>query len=183
MSGGVVGARAGSLTFMLGALSKHGGLIKFRIRPLLEKMGGKVLHLGGQGAGLSAKLANNYLLAVSNVATAEAMSLGQRWGLDATKLAELINGSSGQCWSSSTNNPVPGVSEGAPAENDYQGGFSIELMKKDLGLALEEGKRVAAKTELGEKSMQTYEEVAAAEPGKDFSIVYKWLNGGKASAA
>ena len=179
MSGGVVGARAGSLTFMLGALSKHGGLIKYRIRPLLEKMGAKVLHLGGQGAGLSAKLANNYLLAVSNIATAEAMNLGLRLGLQPETLAQLINGSSGRCWSSEVNNPVAGISPGAPAERDYDGGFSVGLMKKDLGLALEEGERVSAKTELGDRSMLMYDKVAETEPGKDFSVVYKWLEEGR----
>ena len=171
-----MGARAGSLTFMLGAPNKHNGLIESRIKPLLEKMGAKVQHLDGQGAGLSAKLANNYLLAVSNIATAEAMNLGLRLGLDAKALADLINGSSGHCWSSEVNNPVPGVSAGAPAERNYEGGFGVELMRKDLRLALEEGQRVQAKTELGERSMKVYDNVVDAEPGKDFSVVYKWLN-------
>lgn len=181
MSGGVVGARAGSLTFMVGAHSRHGGLIKYRVRPLLEMMGSKVLHLGGQGAGLSAKLANNYLLAISNIATAEAMNLGQRWGLDPKTLAELINGSSGHCWSSEVNNPVPGISPGAPAENDYQGGFGVELMKKDLGLAMEEAERKGVNTELGGLANQVYEKVMVAQPGKDFSVVYKWLGEQQAS--
>ncbi|KAG8527615.1 uncharacterized protein KY384_007768 [Bacidia gigantensis] len=176
MSGGVVGAQAGTLTFMLGAHSKHGGLIKFRIRPLLERMGTKVLHLGGQGAGLAGKLTNNYLLAVSNIATAEAMNLGQRCGLDPKTLAELINGASGRCWSSEINNPVAGISPGAPAEKGYDGGFAIELMKKDLGLAIEESNRVKARTQLGTPSMGVYDQVAAMEPGKDFSVVYKWLD-------
>ncbi|KAL9101979.1 MAG: hypothetical protein Q9163_002808 [Psora crenata] len=183
MSGGVVGAQAGTLTFMLGAHTKHGGLIKYRVRPLLEMMGTRVLHLGGQGAGLSAKLANNYLLAISNIATAEAMNLGQRCGLDPHILSELINGSSGRCWSSEVNNPVPGVSPGAPAEKDYEGGFAVELMKKDLALALEEASRVGARTELGERAGQVYEAVVAAEPGKDFSVMYKWLDGPIASSS
>ena len=177
MSGGVVGARAGTLTFMVGAHSKQGNLLKYRIRPLLEKMGKRVLHVGGQGAGLSAKLANNYLLAVSNIATAEAMNLGQRWGVDAKVLSELINGSSGRCWSSEVNNPVPGISAGAPADDGYEGGFGVELMMKDLGLALEEARSTGSKLELGDRSMEVYEEVARAEPGKDFSVVYRWLEG------
>ena len=172
-----MGATAGTLTFMLGAHSKHGGLIKFRIRPLLEKMGAKVMHLGGQGAGLAGKLANNYLLAVSNIATAEAMNLGQRSGIDPAKLAELINGASGKCWSSEINNPVAGVSPGAPAENDFEGGFAIELMKKDLGLAIEEARRVGLRTDLGTPSIGVYDLVAEKEPGKDFSVVYRWLSG------
>lgn len=172
-----MGARAGTLTFMVGAHSKQDALIKDRVRPILEKLGSRVLHVGGQGAGLSAKLANNYLLAISNIATAEAMNLGQRWGVDAKVLAELINGSSGRCWSSEVNNPVPGVSPGAPAEQGYEGGFGVELMKKDLGLALEEARRTGSMIELGDRSMEVYEHVGRAEPGKDFSVVYRWLEG------
>lgn len=176
MSGGVVGARAGTLTFMLGASSRSGGLVK-RVTPILQLMGAKVIHMGEQGTGLSGKLANNYLLAVSNIATAEAMNLGLRWGLDAQTLSELINGSSGRCWSSEINNPVAGVSPGAPAEKDYEGGFGIELMKKDLRLAMEEARRVGAKVEMGERAGDVYEDVEMAEKGKDFSVVYRWLGG------
>lgn len=176
MSGGVVGAQDATLTFMLGASSRTGGLVK-RVTPILSLMGSKVLHLGEQGAGLSGKLANNYLLAVSNIATAEAMNLGLRWGLNPRILGELINGSSGRCWSSEVNNPVPGISPGAPAEKGYEGGFGVELMKKDLRLAMEEAMRVGAKVEMGERAGDVYEDVEASEKGKDFSVVYKWLGG------
>ena len=176
MSGGVVGARAATLTFMLGASSRSGGLVK-RVTPILELMGRRVIHLGEQGTGLSGKLANNYLLAISNIATAEAMNLGVRLGLDPHRLGELINGSSGRCWSSEVNNPVPGVSPGSPAEKDYEGGFGVELMKKDLRLAMEEAQRSGAKIELGAKAGDVYAEVEAAEKGKDFSVVYRWLGG------
>ena len=176
MSGGVVGARAATLTFMLGASSRSGGLVK-RVTPILELMGKRVLHLGEQGTGLSGKLANNYLLAISNIATAEAMNLGVRLGLDPQRLGELINGSSGRCWSSEVNNPVPGISPGAPAEKDYEGGFGVELMRKDLRLAMEEAQRLEAKIELGAKAGEVYAEVETAEKGKDFSVVYRWLGG------
>ena len=176
MSGGVVGAKNGTLTFMLGASSRSGQLVE-RVKPVLELMGKKTVHLGEQGAGLSAKLANNYLLAISNIATAEAMNLGIKWGIDPKTLAELINTSSGKCWSSDVNNPVPGVSPGAPAENDYDGGFSVELMKKDLKLAMDAAEKVGALTELGQKSLEVYEHVEAQESGKDFSVVYRWLGG------
>lgn len=179
MSGGVVGAQDGSLTFMLGASTKSGDLVT-RVKPVLAMMGAKVLHLGGQGAGLSGKLANNYLLAVSNIATAEAMNLGLRFGLDSVKLGELINGSSGRCWSSEVNNPVPGVSPGSPADHDYEGGFGVELMRKDLKLAMEEARRVGAKVEMGERAGDVYDDVEMTEPGRDFSVVYRWL-GGKAA--
>ena len=174
MSGGVVGARASTLTFMVGASSRSGQLVE-RVRPILQLMGSRILHLGEQGMGLSGKLANNYLLAISNIATAEAMNLGLKWGLDPTKLGELINSSSGQCWSSSVNNPVKGVSPDAPAESDYKGGFGVELMKKDLKLAMNAADAVGAKVELGQKAVDVYQAVEAAEAGKDFSVVYKWL--------
>ena len=178
MSGGVIGAQNGTLTFMLGASSRSGQLVD-RVKPILALMGARTVHLGEQGAGLSAKLANNYLLAISNIATAEAMNLGIKWGLDAKALAELINTSSGHCWSSEVNNPVPGISSGAPAERSYEGGFSVELMKKDLKLAMAAASKVGALSELGQKAIDVYAHVEARERGKDFSVVYRWL-GGKA---
>ena len=176
MSGGVVGARAATLTFMLGASTRSGHLVD-RVRPILMHMGSRVLHLGGQGAGLSGKLANNYLLAISNIAVAEAMNMGIRWGLDGQKLGELINTSSGRCWASEVNNPVKGVSEGAPAENDFEGGFGVELMRKDLRLAMGAAQEVGAKMELANSAKEVYEWVDKLEAGKDFSVVYKWLGG------
>lgn len=176
MSGGVVGARASTLTFMLGASSRSGQLVE-RVKPILHLMGKRVVHLGEQGNGLSGKLANNYLLAISNLATAEAMNLGIKLGLDPLKLGELINSSSGRCWSFEVNNPVPGVSPGAPAENDYEGGFSVGLMKKDLGLAITAAGEVGARLELGKWAKGVYEDVEEVEAGKDFSVVYRWLKG------
>ncbi len=174
MSGGVVGAQAGTLTFMLGASSRTGQLVE-RVRPILELMGSRVLHMGEQGMGLSGKLANNYLLAVSNIATAEAMNLGVRWGLDPARLGELINGSSGRCWASQVNNPVAGVSPGAPAERGFEGGFAVGLMRKDLRLAVEAARKVNARLELADRASEVYDAVEAQDAGKDFSVVYKWL--------
>lgn len=174
MSGGVVGATAGTLTFMVGcapdALSK--------VEPILLNMGKKVLHCGSQGAGLSGKLANNYLLAINNIATAEAMNLGIRWGLDPKVLANLINVSTGKCWPSEVNNPVEGVIPGSPASRGYTGGFGISLMKKDLGLAIKAANEAGAKLELGERANEVYDTVSKDEDckGKDFSVVYKYLN-------
>ena len=159
---------------MLGASSRSGQLVE-RVKPILALLGSRTLHLGEQGAGLSAKLANNYLLAISNIGVAEAMNLGLKLGLDPTKLGELINSSSGRCWSSEVNNPVPGISPGAPAEKDFEGGFGVGLMKKDLGLAMKAAETVGAHLELGEKASRIYEEVESAEGVKDFSVVYKWL--------
>jgi 3-hydroxyisobutyrate/3-hydroxypropionate dehydrogenase len=175
MSGGVVGAAAATLTFMLGA---EAALVP-RLEAVLLRMGRRVLHCGAQGAGLSAKLANNYLLALNNIATAEAMNLGMRWGLEPRVLAGVINVSTGRCWPSEVNNPVSGVVEGAPAERDYAGGFGIALMKKDLSLAMVAAREAGARLELAEAARAVYE---AAEKddrcrGRDFSVVYRHIGG------
>ncbi len=175
MSGGVVGAQAGALTFMLGAPDDLVG----RIEPILLRMGKRVLHCGPHGTGLSAKLANNYLLAINNIATAEAMNLGIRWGLDPKTLAGVINVSTGKCWPSEVNNPVPGVVETAPASRDYVGGFGISLMRKDLNLAIVAAKEADAKLELADKAREVYETAESQKicQGKDFSVVYRYLGG------
>jgi len=175
MSGGVVGATAGTLTFMLGCPPDP--TLLERVTPILHHMGARVFHLGGQGAGLAGKLANNYLLAISNIATCEAMNLGVQLGLEPGKLGELINSSSGRCWSSEVNNPVPGVTKGAPAERGYEGGFGVGLMRKDLRLAMEAAEGGGVRLELGGKAAEVYEEVEGQEGVKDFSVVYKWLGG------
>ncbi|APA12892.1 hypothetical protein sscle_10g076620 [Sclerotinia sclerotiorum 1980 UF-70] len=175
MSGGVVGATAGTLTFMLGAPDD----LVDRVSPILTMMGKRVLHCGAQGAGLSGKLTNNYLLAINNIATAEAMNLGITLGLDPQVLGNLINSSTGKCWPSELNNPVKGVVAGAPVEKDYSGGFGISLMRKDLGLALKAAEEVQAKLELGNRAQEVYETVEQQEncKGKDFSVVYRYISG------
>lgn len=179
MSGGVVGAQAGSLTFMVGAEAE----LMPRLEPLLLCMGRRVLRCGSQGAGLSAKLANNYLLAVSNIATAEAMNLGIRWGLDPSTLARVINLSTGRCWPSEANNPVKGVVDSAPAARDYRGGFGIALMKKDMRLAIMAARQVGARMQLADAAFATYDEADKLEScqGRDFSVVYRYLAGHEAA--
>ncbi|KAI1190122.1 NAD binding domain of 6-phosphogluconate dehydrogenase-domain-containing protein [Nemania serpens] len=175
MSGGVVGATAGTLTFMLGSPEE----LVPRIEPILLRMGKRVLHCGIQGTGLSAKLANNYLLAINNIATAEAMNLGIRWGLEPKTLANIINVSTGRCWPSEVNNPVKGVVDTAPAGRDYAGGFGISLMKKDLKLAIVAAEEANAKLELGARAREVYEEAEKVPScqGKDFSVIYRFLGG------
>ncbi|KAI9895000.1 MAG: hypothetical protein M1814_000222 [Vezdaea aestivalis] len=174
MSGGVVGAEAATLTFMLGA-PDH---LVDRVTQILQRLGSRTVHCGEQGLGLSAKLANNYLLAISNIATAEAMNLGVKMGLDPNVLAGLINASSGRCWSSEINNPVPGVVADSPASKGYIGGFGVGLMKKDLGLAVDAAKEAEAVLKLDGVAQEIYEELEAGEgfKGKDFSVVYKQLS-------
>ncbi|CAI4210916.1 unnamed protein product [Parascedosporium putredinis] len=151
MSGGVVGATAGTLTFMLGADDN----LVARLEPILLRMGRRVLHCGAQGTGLSAKLANNYLLAINNIATAEAMNLGMRWGLDPKTLANVINVSTGKCWPSEINNP------------------------KDLKLAILAAEEAGARLELGGRAKEVYEATEKDEKcaGRDFSVVYRYIGG------
>ncbi|KAL9109513.1 MAG: hypothetical protein Q9227_005848 [Pyrenula ochraceoflavens] len=171
MSGGVVGARAASLTFMVGAAAH----IFERVEAILLRMGKKVWHLGDQGAGLSGKLANNYALAINNIGAAEAMNLGIKWGLEPKALANLINSSTGRSWPSQINSPVPGVVDSAPSSNNYEGGFGVSLMKKDLRLAMTAAKEAGARLELAEKADEVYDATTRQFPGKDFSVVYKYI--------
>ncbi|RPB05980.1 hypothetical protein L873DRAFT_1824735 [Choiromyces venosus 120613-1] len=169
VSGGTVGAAAGTLTFMVGSESA----LLSRITPLLSLMGGRVIHCGPPGAGLAGKLSNNYLLSISNIATAEAMNLGIKLGLDRKVLKNLINVSSGRCWSSEINNPVD------TAERGFKGGFGISLMKKDLKLAIQAAEETGAKLAMAEKAREVYEAVEGVDDckGRDFSVVYRWLGG------
>lgn len=176
MSGGVVGATAGTLTFMLGA---DAAATVARVEPVLLRMGRRVLPCGVQGAGLAAKLANNYLLALSNIATAEAMNLGMRWGLDPRALAAVINASTGRCWPSEVNNPVAGVVDAAPAARDYGGGFGISLMKKDLRLAMVAAREAGADMAMADAAFAVYDAAEKRDDckGRDFSVVYRYLGG------
>jgi len=175
MSGGVVGAAAGKLTFMIGAEED----IVSRVSEILMLMGKRVAHLGPPTSGLKGKLANNYLLALNNIATCEAMNMGIKWGLDPAKLADMINTATGKCWPSEVNNPAPGVVEGAPAGRDYEGGFGTALMLKDLKLALKAAEEADVSPFLGDKARELYAAVDADAncKGKDFSVVYRYLGG------
>ncbi|KAJ5559133.1 hypothetical protein N7535_009003 [Penicillium sp. DV-2018c] len=174
VSGGVVGAKAGTLSFMFGASAQSDELLE-RIRSVLALMGKKFWHLGEPGAGVSGKLANNYILALNNIATAEAMNLGVRWGLEPKALADMINSSTGRCWPSEVNNPVPGVVETSPASRGYEGGFGVSLMHKDLRLALAAAEQSDTPLVLGAQAREVYKAVEDEHRGKDFSVVYKWL--------
>jgi 3-hydroxyisobutyrate dehydrogenase len=172
VSGGTTGAQKGTLTFMVGAQPND-----FKaVEPILGQMGKNIIHVGPNGSGLSAKICNNLLLAISMIGTAEAMSLGVKLGLDTNVLAKLINSSSGQCWSSQTYNPCPGVVANVPSSNDYNGGFASEMMTKDLLLALDAAKEINASTPLTEKATELYREICSKGLNKkDFSVVYKYL--------
>lgn len=172
MSGGVRAATLGTLTFMLGSPEQ----LVPSVLQTLQYMGSRVLHCGSNGAGLAAKLANNYVLALQNIAVAEAMNLGLRLGVDAKILTNVMNASTGRCWSSEVNNPVPGVVESAPAAVDYDGGFAVELMNKDLGQIESSREAVAASMPCLATAREVYELLEMQGLGrKDFSVVYRHL--------
>jgi 3-hydroxyisobutyrate dehydrogenase len=175
MSGGVVGAAAGTLTFMIGCPPEGVD----RVKEVLSLMGKRVVHLGPQGSGLKGKLANNYLLALNNIATCEAMNMGIKWGLDGKVLADMINSATGKCWPSESNNPVPGVLPNAPASKDYVGGFGTALMLKDLKLALTACEQAGIPPQLGQYAKEIYAACDQSEntKGRDFSVVYRHIGG------
>jgi len=174
VSGGVVGARAGTLSFMFGASSNPIGNVE-RIKSVLSLMGKKTWHMGEQGAGVASKLANNYILAINNIATAEAMNMGVHWGLDPKALVDLINSSTGHCWPMAVNNPVPGVVEGSPASRGYEPGGSVGIINKDLRLAMAGAEASGIALALAATAREVYNAVDSVYTGKDLSVVYQWL--------
>jgi 3-hydroxyisobutyrate dehydrogenase len=174
VSGGVAGARAGSLTFMCGATTEAFWLAK----PLLEKMGARIFHCGGPGLGQAAKLCNNLMLGVAMIATAEAFGLASRLGLSPQALFDVAAVSSGQSWSLTSYCPVPGPVPAAPANRNYEAGFATRLMLKDLRLAEAAAAQGGAVTPLCAAAAQLYALYEAGGGGaRDFSGVYEMLVG------
>ena len=174
VSGGVGGAEAATLAFMCGGTDTAFR----RAKPILEKMGKRVVHAGGAGAGQAAKICNNMLLAISMIGTCEAFVLGERLGLKPQTLFEIMSAASGQCWSLTTYCPVPGPVPTAPSNRDYTGGFAAALMLKDLKLAQGAASNVGASTPLGAEAAQLYALFAAkGHGGVDFSGIVKMLRG------
>ena len=166
VSGGQVGAEAGTLAFMVGAADE----VYAEVLPLLEVMGGRIVHCGGSGLGQAAKICNNMVLGVTQIAVAEAFVLGERLGLEHQALYDVMSKASGQCWSLTTNCPVPGPVPGSPANRDYQPGFAGALMSKDLGLALAALDQQGVAADMGRLAQAKYAEYAAGEgAGRDFS--------------
>jgi len=172
VSGGVIAARDATLTFMVGGSEENFSIAE----NILINIGKNVVHCGAVGTGQAAKICNNMLLAVSMIGTAETMNLGTRLGLDSKMLAKILNMSTGRCWSSDTYNPHPGVFEGVPSSNNYQGGFGSQLMAKDLGLAQNASTSTKSATPLGSMAHQIYRIMCNSGYGKlDFSSVFKFL--------
>jgi 3-hydroxyisobutyrate dehydrogenase len=174
VSGGTPGAEAATLTFMVGGPEEHFP----NVEALLGHMGKKVVHCGGVGMGQAAKLCNNLVLGISMAAVCEGHALADRLGLDQKKLADILNTSSGRCWSSDTYNPCPGVMEGVPSSRRYTGGFACDLMIKDLGLANAAALSVQPRLGLpmAGLALQLYSLMSVHGAGrKDFSGLYEFI--------
>lgn len=172
VSGGVAAAAAGTLAFMCGGPAD----VFPRAEALLQGMGKNIFHAGPAGAGQVAKGCNNMLLAIHMLGTCEALEMGARNGLDPKVLSEIMLASSGRNWSLEVYNPYPGVMEAAPASNDYKPGFMVDLMAKDLGLAMEIANNSGVDNQMGKLAQALYEKHQGEGNGqRDFSSVLEQL--------
>ncbi|TFC84716.1 3-hydroxyisobutyrate dehydrogenase [Cryobacterium sp. TmT2-59] len=168
VSGGVAGAEAGTLTFMVGAEDADFAAAT----SVLEVMGARIVHCGGPGRGQAAKICNNLILGISMIAVSEAFVLGEKLGLTHQALFNVASAASGQCWALTTNCPVPGPVPTSPANRDYQPGFAGALMAKDLGLALNALDATGVAAELGPVAAGVYRRFAdEGGAGLDFSAI------------
>ena len=174
VSGGVAGAAAASLTFMVGGPAEGFA----RAEPILKAMGKAVIHAGDAGAGQAAKICNNMILGVSMIAVCEAFVLAERLGLAAEKLFEISSKSSGQCWSLTSYCPAPGPVPSAPSNRGYRPGFTAAMMLKDLRLAQEAAIAGGAATPLGAEAAALYGLfVGAGNAHTDFSGIIRMIRG------
>ncbi|GAA2405449.1 3-hydroxyisobutyrate dehydrogenase [Mycolicibacterium llatzerense] len=171
VSGGVKGATAGTLAFMVGGEPEA----VERGRTVLEPMAGKIIHCGASGAGQAAKVCNNMVLAVQQIAIGEAFVLAEHLGLDKQSLFDVITGATGNCWAVQVNCPVPGPVPTSPANNDFQPGFATALMNKDLGLAMAAVRSTGSSAPLGSHAADIYAKFAAEHADLDFSAVINLL--------
>ncbi|UWQ20712.1 3-hydroxyisobutyrate dehydrogenase [Jannaschia sp. W003] len=169
VSGGIGGADAGTLTFMVGGAADA----LERARPLLDIMGGRTVHCGDAGNGQAAKICNNMILGATMAVTCEAFALADKLGLDRQAMYDVASTSSGQSWSLTTYCPAPGVGPKSPSDNDYRPGFAAELMLKDLGLAIRAAEAAGAVVPVGEEAMRQYRQFVEDEDGRgrDFSAM------------
>ena len=172
VSGGVIGAETGSLTFMVG-----GDEVAFKTAlPLFEIMGQKAILCGESGAGQVTKICNNMILGISMIGVCEAFALANKLNLSAQKMFDVVSTSSGHCWSLNTYCPVPGVGPHSPSDNNYKPGFSTELMLKDLSLAQSAAMTASVSTPLGSHAKALYEDFAKTSgKGKDFSAILNYI--------
>ena len=177
VSGGVGGAEAATLTFMVGGTSEA----VERARPIIEAMGKKLVHCGDAGAGQAAKICNNMIMAISMIGVAEGLVLAEKLGLSHQALYDVVSTSSGSCWSMNTYCPVPGPVPTSPANNDFKPGFMTQLMAKDLMLSQEAALSVGASTPMGAEAthLMRLHMSQADVAEKDFSSIIEFIRGRK----
>jgi 3-hydroxyisobutyrate dehydrogenase len=177
MSGGVGGAAAGTLTFMVGGAAQDFA----DARPILEAMGKNIFHAGDSGAGSAAKICNNMMLAIQMIAVSEGFNLAKKLGLSAESLYAISSTATARCWSLNDYCPAPGPVPTAPSNRDYAPGFAADLMLKDLRIAMEAAQAAGAVTPMGAQAAQIYAMMqAAGMGGRDFSGVIRFLAGERA---
>jgi 3-hydroxyisobutyrate dehydrogenase len=174
VSGGVKGATAGTLAFMVGG---EDDAVE-RARPVLEPLAGKIIHCGPSGTGQAAKLCNNMVLAVQQIVAGEAFVLAEKLGLSAQSLFDVITGATGNCWAIHTNCPVPGPVPTSPANNEFKPGFATALMNKDISLAMDAVKSTGSSAPLGSHAAEIYAKFATDHADKDFSAVIEMIRNG-----
>lgn len=172
-----MGAEAATLSFMIGCDDSLYPEV-FSICSLMGQES-SIFHCGARGSGLKIKLLNNYLSSLTALATAETMNIGIRAGLDARRLNDVLNASSGMSFNSKVNNPVPGLTPGNAASKGYVGGFSLELCLGVLELGYKAAQNVGARTVLGEPMLHAFRDASKSEQyvGKDSKVIYRWLGG------
>lgn len=172
VSGGIGGASGGTLTFMAGGSADAYA----KAEPLFEIMGQKAVHCGDSGAGQAAKICNNMILGATMIATCESFALADKLGLSREKMFDVVSTSSGYSWSMNAYCPAPGIGPQSPADNDYQPGFSSDLMLKDLNLSQQAAEDVDAATPMGALARELYEQfVKDGGTGRDFSAMLPYL--------
>ena len=175
VSGGVAGAAAGTLTFMVGG---EADAVE-RARAVLGDMGKAVIHAGASGAGQTAKVCNNLILAVSMIGVCEAFGMADRLGLERQTLFDIVSKATGQCWALTSYCPVPGPVEAAPSNRDYAPGFTAQMMLKDLRLAQTAAASAGAASPLGAEAAALYTLFCnAGNGGDDFSGIMKMIGQG-----
>lgn len=172
VSGGMMGADDGTLTFMIGGDAKD----VEAVQPLTEAMGNYVVHCGPSGTGQTTKICNNMLLCINQIGAAEAFALGEKLGMDPQQLHEVIANSSGQSWSVTSNSPVPGTVANAPSNHDFEPGATPDVAAKDLGLAAAAMETAGFHCQLGQQARDLYQDMAASDyADQDFSGIINYL--------
>jgi 3-hydroxyisobutyrate dehydrogenase len=176
VSGGVAGAAAGALTFMVGGAESAFA----RAEAVLAPMAKAVVHAGPPGNGQTAKICNNMMLAAAMIVTSEAFCLADRLGLERQTMFEIVSSATGQCWALTSYCPVPGPVPASPANRDYQPGFTAAMMNKDLKLSQQAAEAAGAFTPIGAEAARLYDEFCAAgNEALDFSAIFKLVDAGR----